>query len=54
MVKTMQGGKRENSGRKPTLNKKLPVTLYIESDTIKKVGSTELRQKLYNHLKKMK
>ncbi len=46
------GGKRKGAGRKPSLDKKQTVALYIEGSIIKKLGGLTLTKKLlYNFAK---
>jgi hypothetical protein len=49
-----RGGKRQNSGRKPSGIKKTQVTCYVENAIIEKYGKEELRNKIYNFLKTLK
>ena len=51
---TSRGGKRQNSGRKPSGIKKTQVTCYVENAIIEKYGKDELRNKIYNYLKTLK
>lgn len=51
---TSRGGKRQNSGRKPSGIKKTQVTCYVENAIIDKHGKDELRNKIYNFLKTLK
>lgn len=52
-IKT-RGGKRQNSGRKPSGIKKSQVTCYVDNSLIEKQGKEELRNKIYNFLKTIK
>ena len=46
--KITHGGKRENSGRKPLTEKRLPVTVYLPESTIKGAGGKEdVKRKIY-------
>jgi hypothetical protein len=51
---TLRGGKRQNSGRKPSGIKKTQVTCYVENSLIEIHGKEELRNKIYNYLKTLK
>lgn len=41
-----RGGKRNNSGRKPLKDKKIPFTIYIRKSSITKKGRVALRNQL--------
>lgn len=49
-----RGGKRHNSGRKPSGIKKSQVTCYVDNSLIEKSNKEELRNKIYNFLKTLK
>jgi hypothetical protein len=51
---TSRGGKRQNSGRKPSGIKKTQVTCYVENSLIEVFGKEELRNKIYQFLKTLK
>lgn len=51
---TSRGGKRQNSGRKPSGIKKTQVTCYVDNSLIEKSSKEELRNKIYNFLKTIK
>jgi hypothetical protein len=50
-MKKQSGGKRKNAGRKPVLDKKVQVCLYVETSKIDKFGGIdEFKSKLYNQI----
>ena len=49
-----RGGKRTNAGRKPSGNRKQPITIYITPDVIAEHGKTELKNKIHLFLKSIK
>ena len=51
MKKETRGGKRTGAGRKPSPDKKLTVSLYIETSKIEKAGGMEkMKERLYAFL----
>jgi hypothetical protein len=51
---TSRGGKRQNSGRKPSGIRKSQVTCYVDNAIIERHGKEQLRNKIYNYLKTIK
>ncbi len=49
-----RGGKRQNSGRKPSGIKKSQITCYVENSIIEVHGKEQLRNKIYQFLKTLK
>jgi hypothetical protein len=54
MEQKSRGGKRQNSGRKPSGIKKTPVTIYVANSTLDLTDKNQLRNKIYNYLKNLK
>jgi hypothetical protein len=47
-----RGGKREGSGRKPLLDKKQTITIYVETSKVDEFGGKEnLKRELYKYIK---
>lgn len=40
----MKGGKRIGAGRKPCIDKKKPITIYVPTSQIEKLGKDIIRQ----------
>jgi hypothetical protein len=52
MEEKQKGGKRDNAGRKPSDDKKLPITVYIETSFIQKNGGKiELARRIVDIVK---
>jgi len=48
-----RGGKRTNAGRKPSGNRKQPITIYITPDVIAHHGKVNLRNQIHSFIKSL-
>ena len=52
-MKTTQGGKRKNAGRKPVADKKVQVSFYIEGSKIQKLGGLDaFKEKIITYIQR--
>lgn len=52
MNEKQKGGKRENAGRKPTNDPKIPITVYVETSVVQKNGGrVELARRIVDAVK---
>lgn len=51
MKKKKRGGARKGAGRKPIIDKSIPITVWIKKSRIKELGGKEkTKQKIYDEL----